>query len=119
MLRTRIPPGSALQVAISIGGKRPCYLLFGLTEHEDSDFRRAVESDRGKAGGAAADVHHRARGAKDARRIANAMKAWGQNWSNDWQAHLAAVIVTGEHEIEIVLLRPTELIRCVGDKEAE
>ena len=83
------------------------------SQDELRHFRAAVEAKKAAPAEASADMHQRWRFKESAGRIFHAVSTGRKNWANAGKSNLSAMRVARQHEIEIVLLRPRNLLWTV------
>ena len=89
------------------------------SEYQQRQLRRAIQPDRMNAAEPAADVEQRRRLEIQAAGVAIAVPARRDQRAEVRQPNLPAMIVAGEHEVEVVGLGPGELVGRMGEEDAE
>ena len=79
-------------------------------ENNFCDFRGAIEAQWEFGRDAAADVHERRIAIESSAGVLHAVAAGAEDRTGQGQANLTAVGVTGEHQVEIIVRSPGELI---------
>jgi len=64
-------------------------------------------------------MEHRGRPVKNTAGIANAGPAGGEDRPNKRDPHLAPMRMPGQHQIKLMLPGPSELIRAMGEQNAD
>src|SRR5262245_23043462 len=88
-------------------------------QYDAGHFGLAVEADGMLPGQAATDVHERGRLEEGAAVVAAAVAAGHEQRADQRQANLAAVYVTGEHQVDVMVARPADVVWRVAEAQAE
>lgn len=93
--------------------------LFQPLENDLGDFGEAVVTNGESSGEASRDVEQGRLFGDDATGVVDAESAGGIQRAIEGDADLSAVVVAGEHQLDVVLFGPGDVVGSVADEDAE